>query len=103
MRLLSDMDDYEDKVIEYNIRTTLRSTGGRPLILYFRLEPCHNNDDKVMEYCGMLRDISEMDWIERQMDLQTAKVQEVAGGREYQEQFREEHGAGDSQSDECRS
>jgi PAS domain S-box-containing protein len=77
MRLLSDMDDYEDKVIEYNIRTTLRSTGGRPLILYFRLDPCHNNDGKVKEYCGMLRDISEMDWIERQMDLQTAKVQEV--------------------------
>lgn len=77
MRLLSDMDDYEDKVIEYNIRTILRSTGGRPLILYFRLEPCHDNDSKVMEYCGMLRDISEMDWIERQMNLQTAKVQEV--------------------------
>ena len=77
MRLLSNMDDYEDKVIEYNIRTTLRSTGGRPLILYFRLEPFHDNDGKVKEYHGMLRDISEMDWIERQMELQTAKVQEV--------------------------
>lgn len=77
LRLLTDMDDYEDKVIEYNIRTTLRSTDGRPLILYFRLEPCHDNDGKVKEYCGMLRDISEMDWVERQMDLQTAKVQEV--------------------------
>lgn len=77
MRLLSNMDGYEDKVIEYNIRTTLRSTEGRPLILYFRLEPCHGNDGKVKEYRGMLRDISEMDWIERQMELQTAKVQEV--------------------------
>ena len=43
MRLLSNMDGYEDKVIEYNIRTTLRSKEGRPLILYFRLEPCHGN------------------------------------------------------------
>ena len=77
MRLLSNMDGYEDKVIEYNIRTTLRSKEGRPLILYFRLEPCHGSDGKVKEYCGMLRDISEMDWIERQMELQTAKVQEV--------------------------
>jgi len=77
MRLLSNMDGYEDKVIEYNIRTTLRSKEGRPLILYFRLEPCHGNDGKVKEYRGMLRDISEMDWIERQMELQTAKVQEV--------------------------
>ena len=77
MRLLNDMDDYEDKVVDCNIRTTLRSTGGRPLILYFRLEPCHDNDGKVKEYQGMLRDISEMDWIGRQMDQQTAKVQEV--------------------------
>ena len=77
MRLLSLMDDYEDKVIEYNIRTTLRSTRGRPLILYFRLEPCHDNDGRVTEYRGIMRDISEMDWIERQMELQTAKVQEV--------------------------
>ena len=77
MRLLSNMDGYEDKVIEYNIKTTLRSKEGRPLILYFRLEPCHGNDGKVKEYRGMLRDISEMDWIERQMELQTAKVQEV--------------------------
>ena len=74
MRLLSNMDGYEDKVIEYNIRTTLRSKEGRPLILYFRLEPCHGNDGKVKEYCGMLRDISEMDWIERQMELQTARA-----------------------------
>ena len=77
MRLLSDMDDYEDKVIEYNIRTTLRSADGRPLILYFRLEPSHDSNGKVKEYRGMLRDISEMDWIERQIDMQTAKVQEV--------------------------
>ncbi len=77
LRLLSDMDDYEDKVVDCNIRTTLRSTGGRPLILYFRLEPYHDNDGNVKEYQGMLRDISEMDWIGRQMTLQTAKVQEV--------------------------
>ena len=77
LRLLSNMDNYEDKVIESNIRTTLRSAGGRPLILYFRLEPCHDNDGKVKEYHGLLRDMSEMDWIERQMNLQNAKVQEV--------------------------
>ena len=77
MRLLNDMDGYGDKVIEYNIRTTLRLTGGRPLILYFRLEPCYDNDGKVKEYHGMLRDISEKDWIERQMEQQNAKVQEV--------------------------
>ena len=77
LRLLSDMDNYADKVVDCNIRTTLRSTGGRPLILYFRLEPYHDNDGNVKEYQGMLRDISEMDWIGRQMTLQTAKVQEV--------------------------
>lgn len=77
MRLLNDMDDYADKVIEYDIRTTLRSTGGIPLILYFRLEPFYDKEGKITEYRGLLRDVSEMDSIERQMELQTAKVQEV--------------------------
>ena len=77
MRLLSDMDEGADKVIEYSIRTTLRGRGGMPLMLHFRLEPCHDREGRVTEYRGMLRDISEMDWMQRQMDLKNAKVQEV--------------------------
>ena len=77
LRMVSDMDSRMDKVIENNIRTILRSRGGEPLILYFRLEPLHDKDGKVTEYHGLLRDVSEMYWIERRMEEQTAKVQEV--------------------------
>lgn len=77
MRLLNDMDSYADKVVEQNIRTTLRTKGGVPLILYFKLVPVHNKQGKITEYRGLLRDISEMKSIEYQMELQTAKVQEV--------------------------
>lgn len=77
MRLLNDMDSYADKVVEQSIRTTLRSTGGIPLILYFRLEPLLDKKGNITSYRGLLRDISELKSIERQMELQTAKVQEV--------------------------
>jgi len=77
MRQISDMDDYADKVIDCDVRTTLRSTGGVPLILYFRLMPVHDKEGRVTEYRGLLRDISTMKSIESQMELQNAKVQEV--------------------------
>ena len=77
MRLLNDMDNYADKVIEHSIRTTLRSTGGIPMILYFRLEPLHDKNGSITSYRGLLRDISELKSIEQQMELLTAKVQEV--------------------------
>ena len=77
MRLLNDMDDYTDKVIEHNIRTTLRTKNGMPLILYFRLVPLHDKNGQLTEYRGLLRDISELKSIERRMELETAKVQEV--------------------------
>lgn len=77
MRLISDMDGCTDKVIDCDVRTTLRSTGGVPLILYFRLMPVHDTDGRVTEYRGLLRDISTMKSIESLMDEQNAKVQEV--------------------------
>ena len=77
MRLLNDMDNCTDKVIEHNIQTTLRITGGRMLTLYFRLVPRHNKQGEITEYMGLLRDISELQAIEQQMALETAKVQEV--------------------------
>ena len=77
MRLLNDMDSYADKLIEHNVRTTLRSVGGVPMILYFRLEPQYDKNGHVTCYRGLLRDISELMSIEHQMKFQSAKVQEV--------------------------
>lgn len=77
MRLLTDMDDRADKVIEHNIQTALRAKGGNTLTLYFKLKPNYDKDGDVKEYLGLLRDISELMAIEKQMAIETAKVQEV--------------------------
>ena len=77
MRLLTDMDDRADKQIEHNIQTALRAKGGKTLTLYFKLKPNYDKDGNVKEYLGLLRDISELMAIEKQMAIETAKVQEV--------------------------
>ena len=77
MRLLNDMDNYTDKVIEQYIQTTLRIKGGLPLSLYFRLVPLRDKEGRITEYMGLLRDVSEQKAIEQQMTLEAAKVQEV--------------------------
>jgi len=77
MRLLTDMDDRADKVVEHNIQTALRAKGGNTLTLYFKLKPNYDKDGNVKEYLGLLRDISELMAIEKQMAIETAKVQEV--------------------------
>ena len=77
MRLLTDMDDRADKVIEHNIQTALRAKGGKTLTLYFKLKPNYDKNGDVKEYLGLLRDISELMAIEKQMAIETAKVQEV--------------------------
>ena len=77
MRLLNDMDDYTDKEIEHNIQTTLRTRDGKMLTLYFRLKPIYDKNGDVREYLGLLRDISEQVAMEKQMAVETAKVQDV--------------------------
>ena len=77
MRLLTDMDERADKVIEHRIQTALRAKGGSTLTLYFKLEPHYDKDGGVKEYLGLLRDISQLMDIQRQMAIETAKVQEV--------------------------
>ena len=77
MRLLTDMDERADKVIEHRIQTALRAKGGSTLTLYFKLKPHYDKDGGVKEYLGLLRDISQLMDIQRQMAIETAKVQEV--------------------------
>ena len=77
MRVLNEMDDYADKNIKANIRTTLRIKGGKQLEVQFSLMPLHDKERRVVQYLGLLRDLSELRDIERQLDIQTAKVQEV--------------------------
>ena len=77
MRILNEMDDFEDKAVKANIRTTLRIKGGKQLKVQFCLMPLHDKEGHVVKYLGLLRDLSELREIEKQLAVETAKVQEV--------------------------
>jgi len=77
MRLLNDMDQRMEKEMIANIRTTLRTKGGKPLRLQFYLKPLLDEQGKVVEYLGLLRDISDIRDLEERLKVETAKVQEV--------------------------
>ena len=53
MRLLNDMDQRMEKEMIANIRTTLRTKGGKPLRLQFYLKPLLDEQGKVVEYLGL--------------------------------------------------
>ena len=77
MRLLNDMDQRMEKEMTANIRTTLRAKGGKPLRIQFYLKPLHDEQGNVVEYLGLLRDISDLLDLEERLKIETAKVQEV--------------------------
>ena len=77
MRMLSVLDDCEDKDIKMVIRTTLRVKGGQQLTILFSLTPMHDKDGKVYQYEGLLRDLTDLYDTENRMAQETAKVQEV--------------------------
>ena len=77
MRLLNDMDQCAARELRSTIHTTLRAKGGKRLSVQFCLMPLYDNQGKVLEYVGLLRDISELRDIEARLTVETAKVQEV--------------------------
>ena len=77
MRMLNDMDEGVDKDIVVRVRTTLRVKDGRRLSLQFNLMPQYDKQGHVVEYLGLCRDISELRTIERRIDSEMTKVQEV--------------------------
>ena len=77
MRMLSVLDDCEDKDIKMVIRTTLRVKGGQQLTILFSLTPMHDKDGKIYQYEGLLRDLTDLYDTENRMAQETAKVQEV--------------------------
>lgn len=77
MRLLNDMDSRMDKEIKADIHTTLRIKGGLRLRVLFCLMPLHDKKGNVVEYLGLLRDMSELYDLKRQLAEQSAIVAEV--------------------------
>lgn len=77
MRILNDMDNCVDKDIVADIHTTLRIKGGKQLKIQFCLMPLHDKHGNIIQYFGLLRDLSELRDIQKQLADLLAKVQEV--------------------------
>ena len=77
MRALNDMDERADKNIRTDIRTTLRTRSGLRLHIQFCLMPLHDRQGSVIEYVGLLRDLTELRDTEERIAIETAKVSEV--------------------------
>ncbi len=77
MRSLNDMDTCVDREFSITINTVLRISGGRKLVLLFSLQPHYDKDGKVVEYRGILSDISTLHHMETSLAEEMAKVMEV--------------------------
>ena len=57
-------------------RTIFRDEQGRDVYLNFRIMPVLDNNGEVTHYLGMCRDVTEMTYTERRLQVETAKAQE---------------------------
>ena len=77
MHLLTHMDDCTNKVVDTDIKTTIRARGGLMLHLQLRLFPITDKNGEVTEYFGIFQDISELKKSENLMQQETVKAQEI--------------------------
>ena len=77
MHMLSDMDACIDKVVEGDIRTTIRGHGRLTLHLQFCMTPVKDKSGKVTEYNGLCQDVSEEKKTENLMMIETIKAHEI--------------------------
>ncbi len=76
-RLFNSMDNRQSTPIKTTVTTGIRLKSGMPLSLYVSFIPTLGTDGSVLEYFGMIRDISEIKSTEKQLTQETAKAQEV--------------------------
>ena len=76
MHIISSMDERSDQPIEAELQTSLR-VGGHRLWVYLHLLPQTDAQGIVVEYIGLLRDISELKDIEARLAYMKARTQEV--------------------------
>lgn len=77
IRMLNTMDDCADRSIDVDLRTTLRTRHGHQLHLQFQFIPVQDNEGRVASYFGMCRDVSDLKATEKELELETARAQEV--------------------------
>ncbi len=76
-RLLNTMDNRLRTTVKDSVKSTLRTKGGRRLCLYFSFVPSFDEEGRISEYFGMVRDISEIKATEEKLARETTKAQEV--------------------------
>lgn len=75
-RILQSMDNRVRSTLNATIRTTLR-TKGHPFYLYLSFIPIFDDNNDIVRYFGMCRDISEIKAVEELLAQKTQKAQEV--------------------------
>ena len=76
-RILNNMDNQTSGTIHADIKTTIRSKNGNKLHLQFHFIPYYDKNDKIKDYFGMCRDISELKEMEEKLAKETLRAQEV--------------------------
>ena len=75
LRILNKMENQTTDSLHGEIRCVIRQNG-QPIYLQFHFIPLYKND-KIYEYFGMCRDISELKAIEAKLAKETIRAQEV--------------------------
>ena len=74
--LLTKMDRLYKSTISETLHTKLRDHNGRDIYLTFSMMPITDKEGKVTHYFGLCRNETEMAYIEKHMQEETAKAQE---------------------------
>ena len=76
-RLINNMDNHTLIPISTTIQSTLHTREGYPLCLQFHFIPVSNESGMPVEYVGMLRDVSQIKFTEKELEKETIRAQEV--------------------------
>lgn len=76
-RVVNSMDNLTTAPISATVQTTLRTKDRIPLCLEVHFVPIINKDGTPKEYFGMLRDVSDLKYTEKELEKETIKAQEV--------------------------
>jgi len=71
------LDNKTSRPVKVHIKTTIRNKGTGVLHLQLDLLPIFNEAGIVKSYFGICRDVSETKWTEHQLEIETARAQEV--------------------------
>jgi PAS domain S-box-containing protein len=77
LRILNNMDSRSTSPINVTLKTTLRQSQDHMLFLQFILVPIYDEQNRVKDYFGILRDVSEIKTTEEQLAQETEKAQAV--------------------------